>query len=146
MSTTSHVAVAETLLKYSSECSAKNKCLQVCPRVQQVKNVAMMLPCDEYGVCRLVCVLNTTGNSEVQEYSRLQKSCNKQAEQWKTTIDLPHMNLIIFLASACCSSTVNQLWFSTVQLACCKTFAICCTSRGSKVRRACIMNICCNHH
>ena len=25
-----------------------------------------------------------------------------------------------------CSSTINQLWFSTVQLACCKTFAICC--------------------
>ena len=23
------------------------------------------------------------------------------------------------------SNTVNQLWFSTVQLACCKTFAIC---------------------
>ena len=34
-------------------------------------------------------------------YSRLQKSCNTQAEQWKTTIDLPHMNLIIFPASAC---------------------------------------------
>ena len=39
-------------------------------------------------------------------YSRLQKSCNKQAEQWKTTIELPHMNLIIFPASACPSS-----WF-----------------------------------
>ena len=34
-------------------------------------------------------------------YSRLQKSCNTQAEQWKTTIDLPHMNLIIFPTSAC---------------------------------------------
>ena len=32
-------------------------------------------------------------------YSRLQKSCNK-AEQWKTTIDLPRMNLIIFPTSA----------------------------------------------
>ena len=29
-------------------------------------------------------------------YSRLQKSCNTQVEQWKTTIDLPRMNLIIF--------------------------------------------------
>ena len=27
-----------------------------------------------------------------------------QAEQWKTTIDLPHMNLIIFPASACPTS------------------------------------------
>ena len=27
---------------------------------------------------------------------RLPKSCNKRPEQWKTTIDLPHMNLIIF--------------------------------------------------
>ena len=47
-----------------------------------------------------------------------------------TTIDLPHMNMIIFPTSAClplCSSTINQLWFSTIQLACCKTFAICCT-------------------
>ena len=62
-------------------------------------------------------------------YSRLQKSCNKQTEQWKTTIDLLHMNLIIFPASADLplgSNPVNQLWFSTVQLACCKTFAICC--------------------
>ena len=25
------------------------------------------------------------------------------------------------------SNIINQLWFSTVQLACCKTFAICCT-------------------
>ena len=32
-------------------------------------------------------------------YSRLQNSCNKQAENWKTTIELQHkiMNLIIFL-------------------------------------------------
>ena len=28
-------------------------------------------------------------------YSRWQKSCNKQDEQWKTTIDLPCMNLIV---------------------------------------------------
>jgi len=27
-----------------------------------------------------------------------------QAEQWKTTIHLPHMNLIIFPASACPTS------------------------------------------
>ena len=27
---------------------------------------------------------------------RLPKSCNKRPEQWETTIDLPHMNLIIF--------------------------------------------------
>ena len=39
-----------------------------------------------------------------ERYSRLQKSCNTQAEQWKTTIDLPRMNLIIFPASACPSS------------------------------------------
>ena len=39
-------------------------------------------------------------------YSRLQKSCNKQAEQWKTTIDLSHTNLTIFPTSACPSS-----WF-----------------------------------
>ena len=41
------------------------------------------------------------------------------------------MNLIIFPpqhALPLCSSTVNQSWFSTVQLACCKTFAVCCTS------------------
>ena len=63
-------------------------------------------------------------------YSRLQKSCNTQAERWKTTIDLPCMNLIIFPTSAflpLCSSSINQLWFSTVQLDCCKTFAIHCT-------------------
>ena len=28
------------------------------------------------------------GNIQKISYSRLQKSCNKQAEQWKTTIDL----------------------------------------------------------
>ena len=33
-------------------------------------------------------------------YNRLQKSCNRQVEQWKTTIDLLHMNLIIFPSSA----------------------------------------------
>ena len=40
------------------------------------------------------------------------------------------MNLIIFPpqhALPLCSSTINQLWFSTVLLACCKNFAICCT-------------------
>ena len=37
-------------------------------------------------------------------YSRLQKSCNMQVEQWKTTNVLPHMNPIIFPASACPSS------------------------------------------
>ena len=69
----------------------------------------------------LICALWTC-------YSRLQKSCNIQAEQWKTTIHLPHMNLIIFPASACPTSLFKQqLWFSTFQLACCKTFAICCT-------------------
>ena len=50
-------------------------------------------------------------------YSRF---CNRQVEQWKTTIDIPHMNLIIFPLQRVlplCSSTVNQLWFSTVQLA-----------------------------
>ena len=52
----------------------------------------------------------------------------KPAEQWKTTIDLPRMNLIIFPASASPTSLFkhNQLWFSTVQLVCCKTLAICC--------------------
>ena len=39
-------------------------------------------------------------------YNRLQKSCNRQVEQWKTTIDLLHMNLIIFPSTACPSS-----WF-----------------------------------
>ena len=34
----------------------------------------------------------------------MQKSCNMQAEQWKTTIHLPHMNLIIFPTSACPTS------------------------------------------
>ena len=29
-------------------------------------------------------------------YSRLQKSCNKQAEQWKTIINLQRMNRIVF--------------------------------------------------
>ena len=65
-------------------------------------------------------------------YSRLQKSCNKQAEQWKTTIDLPRMSLVIFPpqhALPLGSNITNQLWFSTVQLACCKTFAICCTDQ-----------------
>ena len=40
------------------------------------------------------------------------------------------MNLIIFPlpGSACPSSTENQVWFSNVQLACCKTITICCTS------------------
>ena len=49
-------------------------------------------------------------------YSRLQNSCNMQAEaeQWKTTIDLPHMNLIIFPASACPTLLFNCgfPWFS----------------------------------
>ena len=57
-------------------------------------------------------------------YSRFQKSCNKQAEQWKTEIDLPDMNLIIFPTSACPSSLFKHgksIVVSTVQLACCKT-------------------------
>ena len=49
----------------------------------------------------LICALWTC-------YSRLQKSCNIQAEQWKTTIHLPHMNLIIFPASACPTSLFKQ--------------------------------------
>ena len=57
-------------------------------------------------------------------YSRLQKSCNTQAEQWKnhnrfTTYEsdyLSHLDL----------SVQTQLWFSMVQLASCKVFAICC--------------------
>ena len=61
-------------------------------------------------------------------YTSYSKSCNKPAEQWKTTIDLPRMNLIVFPASACPTSLLkHQLWFSLVQFACCKTFAICCT-------------------
>ena len=46
------------------------------------------------------------------------KSCNTQVEEWKTTF---HMNLIIFQpqhALPLRSNTINQLWFSTVQLAC----------------------------
>ena len=33
-------------------------------------------------------------------YSRLQKSCNKQVEQWKTTIDLLCLNREVGLAEA----------------------------------------------
>ena len=60
---------------------------------------------------------------------------NMQVEQWKTTIDLPCMNLIIFPTSACPSSLFKHnksIVVSTVQLACCKTFAICCKSWQSK--------------
>ena len=42
------------------------------------------------------------------------------AETVETTIDLPHMNLIIFPPQHALphgSSTINHLWFSTVQLA-----------------------------
>ena len=56
-------------------------------------------------------------------YSRLQKS--PQAEQWKTTIDLPCMN---FPASVCPTSLFKHnesIVVFHVQLACCKTFAIC---------------------
>ena len=62
--------------------------------------------------------------------SKYTKSLATCREQWKTTIDLPHMNLIIFPASACPTSlhVQAQLWFSLVQLACCKTFAICCNN------------------
>ena len=35
-----------------------------------------------------------------KHYSRLQKSCNKQAEQWKTTIDLLCLNREVGLAEA----------------------------------------------
>ena len=51
-------------------------------------------------------------------YSRWQKSCNRQVEQWKTTIDLLHMNLIIFpsLASWFIHSTLI-VWFSTISYA-----------------------------
>ena len=48
-------------------------------------------------------------------YSRLQKSCNKQAEQWKTTIDLlcliqeeGHAEVGKIIRFIC---VVNQLWF-----------------------------------
>jgi len=43
-------------------------------------------------------------NFGVGRYSRLQKSYNMQAEQWKTIIDLPRMNLIILPALACPTS------------------------------------------
>ena len=117
--------------------------------------------CSHYEMCYDVRLGTWLGQPPM--YSRLQKSCNTQAEQWKTTIDLPRMNLIIFPASACPSSGLvprplpdfisqpwrihgceiksgsglgtrlpflsvqAQLWFSTVQLACSKTFSICCT-------------------
>ena len=47
-------------------------------------------------------------------YSRLQKSCNKQAEQWKTTTDLLCLNREEGHAEAGKIIMVNQLWFSTV--------------------------------
>ena len=76
-----------------------------------------------------MCQCDVIGEGIWYMYSRLQKSCNKQAEQWKTTIDLLCLNQEEGCAEAgkiISSYLVNQLWFSTVQLACCKTFAICC--------------------
>ena len=63
--------------------------------------------------------------SATQSISNL--PCNKQAEQWKTIIDLLCLNqeeghakagkIIRFICG-------DQLWFSIVRLACCKTSAI----------------------
>ena len=62
-------------------------------------------------------------------YSRFQKFCNN------TTIDLPHINLIIFPASACPS-----YWFNTIVVFHCSAcllqdFAICCTESDGKLNR-----------
>ena len=40
-------------------------------------------------------LLNNRSTTSAWKHS-VQQSCNKQVEQWKTTIDLPCMNLIIF--------------------------------------------------
>ena len=50
------------------------------------------------------CVPDVHAKCSYPWYIRLQKSCNKQAEQLKTTIHLPHMNMLIFPASACPTS------------------------------------------
>ena len=56
-------------------------------------------------------------------HSRLQ---NCKLNSGKTTINLPRMNLIIFLTSACPSSWFkHKLWFP-LSTAYCKTLAICC--------------------
>ena len=46
------------------------------------------------------CLYNSTSDSISMQNSRLQKSCNKQAEQWKTTIDLLCLNREVGLAEA----------------------------------------------
>ena len=45
-------------------------------------------------------------------------------QNWFTTYESDYLSWPQH-ALPLCSSTINQLWFSTVQLACCKTFAIC---------------------
>ena len=72
-----------------------------------------------YDDCKQVTFQAQVGTADCKSFA------NMQAEQWKTTIDLPHMNLIIFPASAqhVCSNTIVVFLGS---LACCKTFAICC--------------------
>ena len=55
-----------------------------------------------------LCILSTADCKSL--------AINTLAEQWITTIDLPCMNLIIFPASACPSSLLNQLWLSTVSM------------------------------
>ena len=58
--------------------------------------IRLELPCSENSLwSTYICIKNEL-TINIGSYSRLQKSCNKLAEQWKTTIDLPHMNMIIF--------------------------------------------------
>ena len=84
---------------------ASNKLVTI-PRHNSIRPLGS---CCSYGECTADCKSLAT----------------KPAEQWKTTIDLPHMNLIIFPTSASPTSLFKHNK-SVVVFHCCKTFAICC--------------------
>ena len=78
---------------------------------------------------------------QLQQIAKVLQHASGTVEQWKTTIDLPCMNLIIFPVSAVCPSSLIQAQFSTVQLACCKTLQSAVLSCGRQLH-TCANNPC----
>ena len=100
--------------------------------LQAIKNWMVGRPGNEATLSKSYMIGMSWNILVMLSYSRLQKSCNKQAEQWKTTIDLLCLNrevghaeagkIIIFICGKsivvfhCFSLLVARLLQSAVEL------------------------------
>ena len=81
----------------------------------------------EYLVTDQFCT--TIGWTLLQQIAKVLQQASWTVHNWFTTYESDYLSCLSvpFLLV----QTVNQLWSSTVQLACCKTFAICSTKQDS---------------